>query len=400
MELLLEVGQLADELVAELFVRFADDLARDRAETAALEASVHDNLHTAFRMLAHRVSAQKVSLPPSALAWPRRLVHDGVSPHVLQRMYYVGHHILWRRWLFPRLAGQTLSAGDLARAAEYGEKELFTYFDRAAQQVLAEYEDEVAAAARHEPLDREQTVLGMLAGQVPTERQVAELGYHLDSTHQALIVWRDSRQTKGADAVHPSSVAERLCRALGHRHLIVERGPNETWAWVDMPARLGDEPLAVSGIGIGDIGDVHVAIGHPGSGPSGFRLTHEDAGRVQVAIAQARRPAPSITHYGEIALVTLLTANQEAAADYVHRQLGELGAEGSGMARLRQTVRVFLDTGGSHARTAEKLVIHRNTVRHRLSRAEQLLGRPVQHAGSELHNALLIAEWLRPGIKA
>ena len=98
---------------------------------------------------------------------------------------------------------------------------------------------------------------------------------------------------------------------------------------------------------------MHVAIGQAADGVPGFRLTHEDAGRVQVVVARARRPAPSITHYAEIALVTLLTADREAAADYVRRQLGDLGAHGPEMGRLRRTVRVFLDTGRSHARTAE-----------------------------------------------
>jgi hypothetical protein len=127
----MEVPRLTEELVAELLVRFRDDLARDRLETAALEASVNDNLHTMFRMLAHRVPSASLSLPPSALAWPRRLAHDGVSPQSLQRIYYVGHQVIWRRWVFPRLAQVALTADDLARAAEHAEAELFDYLDRA-----------------------------------------------------------------------------------------------------------------------------------------------------------------------------------------------------------------------------------------------------------------------------
>jgi DNA-binding PucR family transcriptional regulator len=396
-QLLLEVPRLTQELVAELLIRFRDDLVRDRLETAALEASVNDNLHTMFRMLAHRVPSASLSLPPSALSWPRRLAHDGVSPHSLQRIYYVGHQVIWRRWMFPRLAEVALTADDLARAAEHAEAEMFDYLDRAAQQVLAEYEDELAAPGLGGPRARERTVLALLAGQVPTDHQVAELGYPVSSTHQAIVVWRDFRFPQGVAALHPNNVAERLCRALGRRYLLVDRGPNETWGWVEVRPERAAQPPTAPGLALGEVGDVHVAIGQAADGVPGFRLTHEDAGRVQVAVARARRPAPSITHYAEIALVTLLTADREAAADYVRRQLGDLGAHGPEMGRLRRTVRVFLDTGRSHARTAEQLGIHRNTVRYRVQRAEQLLGRPVHQAGSELHNALLITEWLGHG---
>ncbi|PWW24181.1 DNA-binding PucR family transcriptional regulator [Geodermatophilus normandii] len=395
-QLLLEVPRLTEELVAELLARFDDDLVRDRQETAALEASVTDNLHTMFRMLAHRVPSAGLTLPPSALAWPRRLAHDGVSPHALQPIYYVGHQLIWRRWVFPRLAAAGLPAAELARAVEHAESELFDYLDRAAQRVLAEYEDELAAPGPGGPRAREQAVLGLLAGQVPTDREVAELGYPVSSTHQAVVVWRDSRVPQGVSALHPTSVAERLCRRLGRRYLLLDRGPNETWGWVEVQGEGASAPGPV--LGLGDVGDVHVAIGQAAHGVAGFRVTHEDAGRVQVAVARARRPAPTITHYTEIALVTLLTADQAAAADYVRRQLGGLAADGAETARLRQTLRVFLGSGGSHARTADELGIHRNTVRYRVQRAGQLLGRPVQHAGSELHNALLITEWLaRPG---
>jgi DNA-binding PucR family transcriptional regulator len=163
---------------------------------------------------------------------------------------------------------------------------------------------------------------------------------------------------------------------------------------VEVPSEECAQPAAAPGLGIGDIGDVHVAIGQAADGVAGFRTSHEDAGRVQVAVGQARRPAPSITHYAEIALVTLLTADRDAAADYVRRQLGELGGDRPEMARLRRTIRVFLDRGRSFARTAEELGIHRNTVRYRVQRAERLLGRPVHRMGPELHNALLITEWL------
>jgi DNA-binding PucR family transcriptional regulator len=46
-------------------------------------------------------------------------------------------------------------------------------------------------------------------------------------------------------------------------------------------------------------------------------------------------------------------------------------------ARLRETLFVFLDTGGSYKTTAERLLLHKNTVQYRIRKAEESLGRPV-----------------------
>jgi len=43
-------------------------------------------------------------------------------------------------------------------------------------------------------------------------------------------------------------------------------------------------------------------------------------------------------------------------------------------APLRETLAVFVGCGGSVARAAEALYVHRNTVRYRLRRVEQLTG--------------------------
>jgi DNA-binding PucR family transcriptional regulator len=49
-------------------------------------------------------------------------------------------------------------------------------------------------------------------------------------------------------------------------------------------------------------------------------------------------------------------------------------------ALLRETLRTWLDTGGSGSQTAAKLYCHRNTVLNRLRRLEALTGRSVNRA--------------------
>jgi DNA-binding PucR family transcriptional regulator len=55
---------------------------------------------------------------------------------------------------------------------------------------------------------------------------------------------------------------------------------------------------------------------------------------------------------------------------------------------------VFLDTGGSDKATAERLVLHKNTVQYRIRKAEESLGRPVASDRHDVELALRAAHWL------
>jgi purine catabolism regulator len=64
---------------------------------------------------------------------------------------------------------------------------------------------------------------------------------------------------------------------------------------------------------------------------------------------------------------------------------------------LRETLRAFLETGGSHAGASDRLGIHRNTLAYRLRRIGELIGRDVGDPRSwlTLHLALSASELLQ-----
>lgn len=82
------------------------------------------------------------------------------------------------------------------------------------------------------------------------------------------------------------------------------------------------------------------------------------------------------------------------------RELGGLASSEPSVARLRETLRLYLQTWGSHLRTAELLDVHQNTVAYRIRRAEELRGRPAYDRRSELEAALLLVDRLGDEILA
>jgi DNA-binding PucR family transcriptional regulator len=74
--------------------------------------------------------------------------------------------------------------------------------------------------------------------------------------------------------------------------------------------------------------------------------------------------------------------------------LAGLAEEDEHHARLRETLLVFLQTGGSYKATAEQLMLHKNTVQYRIRKARESLGRPMGESRYEVELALRASRWL------
>jgi DNA-binding PucR family transcriptional regulator len=79
---------------------------------------------------------------------------------------------------------------------------------------------------------------------------------------------------------------------------------------------------------------------------------------------------------------------------WVLATLAGLAADDEHHARLRGTLLIFLQTGGSYKTTAQRLTLHKNTVQYRVRRAEASLGRPVGENRPDVELALRAASWL------
>ncbi|MET8425551.1 helix-turn-helix domain-containing protein [Nocardia sp. NPDC004860] len=84
-----------------------------------------------------------------------------------------------------------------------------------------------------------------------------------------------------------------------------------------------------------------------------------------------------------VGLLPAIAADTELGAELVRRYLDPLGP-GEAARTLIDTAECFLDTGMRVDATAERLIVHPNTVRYRLSRFEELAATDLRGAGTAL----------------
>ena len=143
---------------------------------------------------------------------------------------------------------------------------------------------------------------------------------------------------------------------------------------------------------------VRLAVGEPAEGPEGFRVTIREALRAHAVALMAGPVAPHVIRFAEVAPVALLAEDIGAARGWVSRALGPLAADDDQTARLRETLHVFLSTGGSYQETAERLSLHKNTVFYRVRKAQEVRGRKVGDDRFVVELALLACHWLKSAV--
>lgn len=131
-------------------------------------------------------------------------------------------------------------------------------------------------------------------------------------------------------------------------------------------------PLAVETPG------VRIAFGAPGPGLEGFRATRTQAAQAAAVARASTTSEAHVVSYADdgIPVIARLTGDIPATRRWVHEVLGRLARDTADAARQRETVRVFLESAENYSDTAARLLLHRNTVKYRLNKAEDELGRP------------------------
>ena len=380
--------------VYEVILREIPQLRDDKPVLALLRSSVDSNVGTCLQIMRHQIDLAAVEAPAVSLEYARRQAQRGTPLTVLLRAYRLGH-TCFLDWMFRELARQAQDAQMITTATLSMTELVAGYVDQTSEEIVAAYSQERENWLRNRSTARRARIRDLLSGARIDARAVeATLGYRLRQYHLGVVCWAD-------DVVAAVDNITRLERAVGQvagqagchgDPVFLPRDESSAWAWLPLGIRDTFDAAAASTAGLD--GDLHVAFGEAAKGTSGFRLTHQQAVAAQAVALAAGSAAPRVVGFSEVAPVAMMLGSADLLRAWVLSTLAGLAADDEHHARLRDTLLVFLQAGGSYKATAERLTLHKNTVQYRVRRAEESLGRPVGENRPDVELALRAAHWL------
>jgi len=386
-----------DDLVAEMDaaeVELSPAAGSDAAVLADTSASNRANAVRLLSMFARREAKMApIDIPPEALDVARTVARRGLDLDLIFQSYRRGQNVAWSRYL--RHASQLESTGPLLfELLEVASARMFEYVDHVVAGVIA-------AAQR----EREEVLGGALARRAETIRLILDgaaidaaragerLGYDLRQRHTALVLWTPPHgDVQGA----LESAAAMLARAAGTRPpLTLSVGPSTLWAWLGSSSEPTLDTLSEAMSQAQN--HIRVAVGPTRQGITGFRRSHEAAVSIQSLLA-GHPGGARVALFRDLEVTALAAQSADRAAEFVAATLGPLAEDTPAAARLRDTLRVFLDEADNAPRAATRLHTHRNTVLQRVARATELLGYQPGERRLAMELALELAHQLGPRV--
>jgi DNA-binding PucR family transcriptional regulator len=382
------------ENVYEVILREIPELHDDQAVLALVASSAQSNVGTCLQIMQHQIDLTAVQAPAASVESARRRAQRGTSLTALLRAYRLGHICLYD-WLLRELARQTNDAPMLAAASLGMSKIVAGYVDQTSEEIVAVYTQERENWLRNHSAARTARIRELLSGQrINVGGTEATLGYRLRQHHVGLVCWTD-------DATAAPDNITRLEHAISHvagkaacsgDPVFLPRDESSAWAW--LPLGIRDTFDAALASTAGTDPDIRFAFGDAARGTAGFRLTHQQAIAAQTVALTAGSASPRVVVFGEVAPVAMMLGSPELLRAWVLGTLGGLADDDENHARLRDTLLVFLQTGGSYKATAERLMLHKNTVQYRIRRAKESIGHPMDENEHDVELALRASQWL------
>ncbi|MGO8892828.1 MAG: PucR family transcriptional regulator [Streptosporangiaceae bacterium] len=382
------------EDVYEVILREIPELRGDKPVLALLASSVHSNVGTCLQIMQHQIDLSTVQAPAAALEYARRRAQHGTPLTALLRAYRLGH-TCFSDWLLKELAQRADDAQMITATTLSMSKIVAGYVDQTSEEIVAAYTRERENWLRNRSAARAARIRDLLLGErINVSVTEATLGYRLRQYHVGVVTWA------GDTAAAVDNITQ-LEHAISHvagkaacsgDPVFLPRDVSSAWAWLPLGIRDTFDTAAASTSGVD--GDIHFAFGDPAKGTTGFRLTHRQAIAAQAVALAAGSPPPRAVAFSEVAPVAMMLGSADLLRAWVLGTLAGLAADDEHHARLRETLVVFLQTGGSYKTTAERLMLHKNTVQYRIRKAEESLGRPVGEHRHDVELALQASHWL------
>ena len=380
--------------VFETIIRDIPELRDDRPVLDLLVSSIDSNVDTCLQILQHRIDLATVQAPAAAVEYARRLAQRGTPLTALLRAYRVGHACLYD-WLLRELAEQAHDAEMISAATQSMSKIVAGYIDQVSEKMVAAYAEERENWLRNRGAARAARIRDLLSGErIDVGTAEITLGYRLRQYHVGVVCWAGDATGTTTEITRLEHAIRKVAVQAGcpGEPLFLPRDESSAWAWLPLGIR---DVFHFAGADMAGLdADIHVAFGGAAKGTTGFRVTHQQAVAAQAVVLAAGAPAPRTVTFSQVAPVAMMLTARELLRPWVLSTLAALATDDEHHARLRETLLVFLESGGSYKTTAEQLTLHKNTVQYRIHKAQESLGRPVGDNRGDVELALRASHWL------
>jgi DNA-binding PucR family transcriptional regulator len=320
---------------------------------------------------------------PDSLSHARDLVRRGLDESALDS-YRVGQNAAWRRWMQTAFT-LTSDPDELRELLDVSARSVSGFLDATIVDIAARMAAEREELTHGTHAERREIVTLLVEG-APISRQRAEarLGYALDRTHTAAVVWSEEPSPEPG---HLERATEVLAQTTGvQQPLTVIVGAATLWVWLPGPAAPDTGLLSRL---LDPLPGVRIAVGPPARGREGFRRSHLDALTTQRMLARLRSPR-RVAGFDDVQLSSLISQDVEQADDFVKTTLGDLATASP---ELRHAVLTYIQAQCNTTRAARRLYTHRNTLLRQLDRAGRLLPRPLEDNTVKVAVALDLLQW-------
>ncbi|HEY5815258.1 MAG TPA: helix-turn-helix domain-containing protein [Solirubrobacterales bacterium] len=304
--------------------------------------------------------------PPILRAQARLAARYGIGLATVLRRYVAGHALL---------SDYLVEAAQHSRLGNAALRRLLctqaTLFDRLLTAVSEEHAREIQERLSSSEQRRAVRIERLLAGELV---DVSGLAYDFDVHHLGLVA-------SGSDITAP---LRQLADSLSCRLLMTRRQGGTVWAWLGSRREVDFSHVTRMVEGAWP-SHASLAIGEPGSGLSGWRLTHRQA---RAALPIALRGNEAFVRYAEVALLASMLQDDLLNISLRQIYLVPLERERDSGEVARRTLQAYFAAHRNVASAAAALGVSRQTVNSRLRTFENQLGWQLDDCATELEAAL------------
>lgn len=374
------------------------ELTSDTLSTDLLGPSIAANVDVMLHAMRYDIDMSQIEPPTAALEYARRLAQHGVPVHALVRAYQIGQRRL-HELVFAEVMMTDLEPAVAMAVVEKMSTTMFGYIAWISQQVVEVYEQERERWLENQHTIRAVRVREILASKtiVDVDAATSAIRYPLRWHHLAVVIWYREASTAADELARLQRFLGDLGQAAGATadRLFVAANQTLGWGWLSFRAAAPDAVEKARRFALSHADSPSIGIGAIAAGVDGFRRSHQQAARAHSVAVARGQPGQSVIAATDpgLSAAALLAGDLDVARDWVVEVLGDLAGDDENDARLRETLHVFLSNGDSYKLTAEKLHLHVNTVKYRITRACARRGRAIGADRLNVELALLLCHW-------